>query len=351
MKKIAVIGSGFFGSLTAFFLSKKYKIDLYEKQNKLFQGASKYNQMRYHLGFHYPRSEKTVNELKLYEKHFKSFFSNQGIFGKTFNYYGIAKNNSKTNYKNYINFLKKNKLKFKKFRSKDFTQNVQGSIVTNEKILNYFKAKKKILKILKNKNINILKNKVLKKDNINDYFKIIICAYDQNNYVLKKIGIKPKKKYRYELVEKILIKLPKRYRNKSYIILDGKFVCVDPFLNTNYHLLSDNKNSKIEISRGFFPKFKNIKKKYLTKGFLKNKKNSNFHKFIKNGSKYLSFLNHAKFVSTVFVIRTLELKKEKTDQRTNYVNFANEKVITVLSGKWNTSVGVAKEIFKKINEK
>ena len=351
MKKIAVIGSGFFGSLNAFFLSKKYKIDLYEKQNKLFHGASKYNQMRYHLGFHYPRSEKTVNELKLYEKHFKSFFSNQGIFGKTFNYYGIAKNNSKTNYKKYINFLKKNKLKFKKFRSKDFTQNVQGSIVTNEKILNYFKAKKKILKILKNKNINILKNKVLKKDNINDYFKIIICAYDQNNYVLKKIGIKPKKKYRYELVEKILIKLPKRYRNKSYIILDGKFVCVDPFLNTNYHLLSDNKNSKIEISRGFFPKFKNIKKKYLTKGFLKNKKNSNFRKFIKNGSKYLSFLNHAKFVSTVFVIRTLELKKEKTDQRTNYVNFVNEKVITVLSGKWNTSVGVAKEIFKKINEK
>ena len=104
-------------------------------------------------------------------------------------------------------------------------------------------------------------------------------------FQIKKIGIKPKKKYRYELVEKILIKLPKRYRNKSYIILDGKFVCVDPFLNTNYHLLSDNKNSEIEISRGFFPKFKNIKKKYLTKGFLKNKKNSNFRKFINISTK------------------------------------------------------------------
>ena len=185
MKKIAVIGSGFFGSLIAFFLSKKYKIDLYEKQNKLFQGASKYNQMRYHLGFHYPRSEKTVNELKLYEKHFKNFFSSDAIFGKTFNYYGIAKKNSKTNYRNYINILKRNKLKFKEFNSKDFTHNIQGSIITNEKVLNYFKAKKKILKILKNKNIKVLKNNILTKDSVKDYFKIIICTYDQNNNVLK----------------------------------------------------------------------------------------------------------------------------------------------------------------------
>ena len=351
MKKIAVVGSGFFGSLIAFFLSKKYKIDLYEKQNKFFQGASKYNQMRYHLGFHYPRSQKTVKELKSHEKHFRKFFSKQNLFGKTLNYYAIAKNNSKTSYKSYLSFLKKNKLKFKEIQSNDFTKNVQGSIITNEKILNYFKIKKIIFILLKNKNIKLFKNKVLNKEKVKDYYKIIICAYDQNNYVLKKIGVKPKKEYKYELIEKILIKLPRKYKNRSYIVLDGKFVCVDPFLNTNYHLLSDNKHSKIEIVKGYLPKFKNFKKKYLTRGFIRNKKITNFEKFLKNGSKYLSFLKLAKFVSTVFVIRTLELKKEETDQRTNYINFVNDKVITVLSGKWNTSVGVAKEIFKKLDEK
>ena len=36
------------------------------------------------------------------------------------------------------------------------------------------------------------------------------------------------------------------------------FVCIDPYLGTNYHLLSDVKNSKLETKIGKFPFF-NIK--------------------------------------------------------------------------------------------
>ena len=60
------------------------------------------------------------------------------------------------------------------------------------------------------------------------------------NWVLKKA------EFEYQLVEKILIKLPKFYANKSYVVIDGDYVCVDPFLGTKFHLLSDVKLSKIE---------------------------------------------------------------------------------------------------------
>ena len=33
--------------------------------------------------------------------------------------------------------------------------------------------------------------------------------------VLKNLGLKPKKKFKYELIEKIIVKLPKKYCNKS----------------------------------------------------------------------------------------------------------------------------------------
>ena len=97
------------------------------------------------------------------------------------------------------------------------------------------------------------------------YYKIIIACYDQNNNVLKELNIKPKKKYKFELVEKILIKLPKYFKNKSYMVLDGKFVSLDPYLGTSHHLLSDVKHSKIEISKGYVPKFKDLRKKFVNK--------------------------------------------------------------------------------------
>ena len=350
MKKIAVIGSGFFGTLISLHLSKKFKVDLFEKNSKFFYGASSFNQMRYHLGYHYPRSKKTVNELKLYEKQFKKFFGEK-VLGKTINYYGISKKKSKVNFKKYLKFLVQNKLKFKKINLTNFSNNIEGAIISNERNLDLSFAKKIIKKKIKNSRIKILLNRTLQKKNIDQYYKIIICAYDQNNVVLKNLGIKPKKRFRYELIEKILIKLPKEFMNKSYIILDGKFVCVDPLLNTGYHLISDNLNSKIEIKKGYYPSFKNEKKKFLHKGFIINKKISKFDSFVKNGSKYLNFIKYSKFISTSFVTRVVEINKEDTDERTNSIEVYNNKIFTILSGKWNTSVGIAKRISKILDAK
>ena len=67
-KKIAIIGSGFFGVTLALILSKNHKIDLFEKKKTILNGASKANQMRFHRGYHYPRSIKTLNEVKKFNK-------------------------------------------------------------------------------------------------------------------------------------------------------------------------------------------------------------------------------------------------------------------------------------------
>ena len=66
--KIAVIGSGFFGSIISLVLSKSHKVHLFEKEKDILNGASKINQFRFHLGFHYPRSPDTIREIKSSEK-------------------------------------------------------------------------------------------------------------------------------------------------------------------------------------------------------------------------------------------------------------------------------------------
>ena len=145
-KKIAIVGAGLFGCTISLILSKKYDVDLYEKKSDILNEASMCNQFRFHNGFHYPRSVKTVNEIKISNKAFIKFYG-KDVFGITKNYYSVAKNLSLTDYSQYLTFLKRNKLNFtEKKNCKHMSSEIEGTILSDEKILNYFKIKKKIRK-------------------------------------------------------------------------------------------------------------------------------------------------------------------------------------------------------------
>ena len=59
--KIAIVGGGFFGVyLAEYFAKKGYSVSLLEREAKLMQRASYYNQARVHSGYHYPRSVLTA---------------------------------------------------------------------------------------------------------------------------------------------------------------------------------------------------------------------------------------------------------------------------------------------------
>jgi len=341
--KIAIIGSGYFGTTLALILNKKHSVDLYEKEKDILNGASKVNQFRFHLGFHYPRSPKTINEINLSQKLFLNFFPSK-VFGKTKNYYSIANKNSKTSFSKYLKFLKKFKLKYATIKNNKF-DNISDFILTKEKILNYFTIKKFLKKKLKQSNVKLFLNKKFTKKNLKLYDKVVVCAYSQNNKILKELGVEKKtSSYRYELIEKILIKLPKQYKNKSYVVMDGKFVCVDPYLNTNYHLLSDVKFSKIEITKKRTLEFRSNKFRYVNNKLNKNIDISNFRKFIEHSSTFLPFLKEAKYIGSFFIVRTLKPKVEKTDERTGEIQILNNKIISIFSSKWNTCIYVAKKL-------
>ena len=141
--KIAIIGAGFFGITAGLILSNKHQVDIFEKEKKILNGASHSNQFRFHLGYHYPRSQKTVNEIKKSKNLFVSFFGNK-VFGKTYNYYSIAVN-SKLNFREYKKFLLKNNLYFKIIKNLLNNKFIENTIKSNERILNYFKIRNDIL--------------------------------------------------------------------------------------------------------------------------------------------------------------------------------------------------------------
>jgi len=115
-------------------------------------------------------------------------------------------------------------------------------------------------------------------------------------------------------------------------------------------LLSDVKYSKLEVTKGKYPKFKHKNKKYLNTGLVKNIKVSKYKSFIKHGSEYLPFIKKSKYVGSFFVTRAVKLNKKRTDERINEIIKKEKKIISIFSGKWNTCLGVAKKLSKELSK-
>lgn len=107
-QRAAVIGGGIFGINIALELDKipGLKVVLYESESALMNKASKLNQNRIHIGYHYLRSSKTARQsmsgLLTFMFHYGS-----AVLYQFPNYYGIAKENSKTTAEEFIQFCQR----------------------------------------------------------------------------------------------------------------------------------------------------------------------------------------------------------------------------------------------------
>ena len=117
--KICIIGAGWFGCYLGLKLQENnHKVKVFEKKNDIFLNSSGNNQNRLHLGFHYPRSHKTIDISKNGFKKFKKEFSFLTKKIKD-NIYSISSSkNSKINFDKYCSLLKNSNLKFKKISQK-----------------------------------------------------------------------------------------------------------------------------------------------------------------------------------------------------------------------------------------
>ena len=347
--KILVIGGGFFGTSVAIKIKEKYKkfsVTLVEKKKDIFLGASGKNQFRCHSGYHYPRSNKTIEECRASFEEFNKYFGN--TFIKSENYYAISKENSKIDFNNYLKSLDKNHLKYKIIKTNLLnTSNVEGVISVNEKIINIDLVRKKIWKYLNKLNVDVLLNKEIKLSNevFLKYDKIILCTYDQNNNNLLEYEPK-KKKYFYQLVEKILIKPHPNFYKKSIVILDGPFMCIDPYQNTNLSILGSVRGSviteKLSITQNYNEHYSYLEK-YLVNSF----KNSKFRILKNSFKKYFNYFDDIEYFKSFYVIRAT--LKNKNDDRVSKVIKKN-KLSIVFSGKWVNCIISAKKVVDEIEK-
>jgi hypothetical protein len=156
--KIAIIGGGWLGCHIAFKLKEaNHEITLFE-QTDLFSGTSFYNSNRLHRGFHYSRNKITrelcYNTFNLFLEDYSNLVEDIDN-----NYYSIPKNTSLIDYGTFKTIFEHEKVPFNETQV-PYLNNIEGTIVVNEKYINPVKAKKFFKNKLKDNIVikNISKN-------------------------------------------------------------------------------------------------------------------------------------------------------------------------------------------------
>jgi len=347
--KIAVIGAGIFGTTIAIRLAKEHSVDLFEKNEDILMEASDVNQCRVHRGYHYPRSDSTVKEVLNANKSFMEEFG-ESVMNNTENYYCIAKHESLVSGSQYIEFCKKNNLEFEISTPDVIDKNsVELCFKVDEKIFDHKKLKNICLEKIKKNNVNLFLNKEVDDEIFPLYDFVVICTYGQNNKLLRKFP-DHEKVYQFEVVEKIFVKLPESFKNKSVLVMDGPFTGIDPVGDTGIHIVADVVHTVHQRTIGNNPEIESKYIPLLNKGIITNPPISKYNLYIESGLRFMPEIKNAQYIGSSYCIKTTLPHVDKTDERPTLVRKINDKISTVFSGKIPTCVEAAKEIEKIVNE-
>jgi len=147
--------------------------------------------------------------------------------------------------------------------------------------------------------------------------------------------------YQFELCEKPVIKLPDEYKNKSVVIMDGPFMCIDPLGDTDYHVMGNVVDAIHTTNIGKFPVYDSKFDEILNKGIVKNPPITNIDKFIDSAKKFFVDIENMEHIGSMFTFRTVLPNREKDDARPTLVENINSRIINVFSGKIGTCVDAA----------
>ena len=179
-----------------------------------------------------------------------------------------------------------------------------------------------------------------------DYDVVVIATYSNINQLLDN-----KKRYQYELCEKPVVKLPKIFEDTSIVIMDGPFMCLDPY-GDEYHVLGNVKHAIHCWNEGTEAFWPHRYTKYLNKGLIKNPKPelTKIDKFIESGVKYFgdefADLEH---IGSMYTFRAVLADRDHDDARPTLVNHEGDNVWSLFSGKIDTCVDAANELIRRIN--
>ena len=244
--------------------------------------------------------------------------------------------------KDYIDFLQDLGLTFqivKPFKGTDLTLKVE------EELFDMLALRESVENKMLGTNVKFEINKKTIREDFDDYNFIVNATYSDINQ-FKNV----KEIYQYEVCEKPVVLLPEQYKNKSIVIMDGPFMCLDPFGNTEYHVLGHVEHAIHSRNIGTEPIVANELKDYLNKGIIKPDI-TNIELFRQAGLEFFDNFDKLKHIGSMFTVRTVLANRDYDDARPTLVEHNENNLYSMFSGKIDTCVEASNQLIKKMKGK
>ncbi|MEK7176184.1 MAG: FAD-dependent oxidoreductase [Patescibacteria group bacterium] len=348
--KIVVVGAGIFGTTIAIKLAKVgYNVELFEKNNDILSAASGINQYRLHRGYHYPRSRETALSAKCSEESFRSEYG-KAVLDHNEHYYVLAKEKSLVSGEDFLKFCRECELEHEKVDLEHVHPHMaEFTIRGRESLLDPLKLKEIIEEKIREQKIKVFLNQAFDVSQIDEYDTVVNATYANSNWVLEKYP-KARREYQFELCEKPVLKLPDNFKNKSIVVLDGPFFCIDPYSDTGYHVMGNVVHAIHATNVGLYPEIPEEFASLMNRGVVKNPPITNIDKFIEAAIEFMPELRKAKHIGSMYTVRTVLPNVEATDERPTIVSRINDKLIHVFSGKLGNCVEAADEVLRLVQQ-
>lgn len=345
---IAVVGGGLYGIHCAKRLaSEGCDVTIFEKNSQLMSSASKVNQWRLHTGFHYPRSKSTSKTCRDTQKEFRKYYKD-AIVTEDNHYYCIASEKTKTTPEEFISHAETLDLDFEQSNLDlvnedkiDLTLRVQEDRINPKKLRKICKER-----LEENKVSLELNSRIDSLDELEDYDYIVVATYANSNWVFDE-GSDLRRNYKFELVEKPVVELPSEFDGRSLVIMDGPFMCFDPYEEGDKFLLGNVVHAIHETQEGEIPEFDEKYDKHLDNGVVEDPEITKIKKFISHGSEYIPGLAEAEHLGSMYTIRTTLPNREDTDARPTLVE-KEDNVFRVFSGKLSACIQAGDKVTEEI---
>jgi glycine/D-amino acid oxidase-like deaminating enzyme len=357
---VAVIGCGIFGAEIALKASLcGLSVTVYEANSDILAGASRNNQNRLHLGFHYPRDLETGRQSIRGFEAFKKKYE-ECIEGGFKNAYFIANKGSLTSAAKFLEFCELLGVSYSPILASEFPVKVCGAdkgILCEEVVYDCEILRDLVWRHLQSQNIDVaLGTRVLGIEKVGERYRIesqnrgplfadvvINSSYADINRLTEQLGYMVQERlFEYTVVPIIHLDMPK----VGITIADGPFMTVLPHGKSNNFLLYNVENTVVAKSIA-----NQLDRQWLATDsapFANMDKNQYFKEMIEACKEYVPALEDATIAGFLEGPRMVLAQKEDSDARHSMINDYDGSYFTVFSGKIDHSMWVADDMYFRL---
>ena len=351
--KIAVIGAGIFGCLTALETSNAgHEVVLLEKNHDILSGATPKSQNRLHLGLHYPRDLATARQSIDGFRTFSSVF-NDAINRQFPNYYAIAKESSKVSIEEFENFVRAAGITIKEFdnefklENEVKVKNVSRIWECHEGVIDMDTLREMLRSQIESSQVELRIDsevkrlekdrsqwRLLTEDEESTYDFVIKCTYSSDSITVESQDFR----LRSRLYHKTLIQvIESGVNNFGITIVDGDFLTILPQGFTNRLLAyGPSVSTRRAIKATSMPENWSDESQGEINQF-RLQIRERIDSWLENWEYELS----EDYLETT---RTIEVGVEATDRRTSHVLIPDERFMEIWSGKIDHAIDISRKI-------